>query len=222
MLGTPRMKRTAKAMDTLLERIQGVHTPAQRAGCPRDLADDLLSLHGSDPQLVPESNLRFALVGGADRERVSGRLRSASRFTPWRRGPKLYRRIQERGRRPVRRRRPGRRGASRPSAIDVTHPAFSHGMPEDVSDRSDVAQERDEHLCGRGLRTARGGRASTWRRRRPTTWRSASRTPSRSISTATCRRAASIAARDTRPTGSARTDASATRWMDLQLVGQSA
>ena len=28
---------------------------------PRDLADDLLSLHASDPQFVPESNLRFAL-----------------------------------------------------------------------------------------------------------------------------------------------------------------
>ena len=61
MLSTPRMKRTAKAIDILLERIEGVHTPAQRAGCPRDLADDLLSLHASEPQLVPESNLRFAL-----------------------------------------------------------------------------------------------------------------------------------------------------------------
>ncbi len=61
MLGTPRMKRTAKAVDILLERIESVHTPAQRTGCPRDLADDLLSLHASDPQLVPESNLRFGL-----------------------------------------------------------------------------------------------------------------------------------------------------------------
>ena len=61
MLNTPGMKRRAKAVDTLLERIQSVHTPAQRAGCPRDLADDWLSLHASDPQLVPEANLRFAL-----------------------------------------------------------------------------------------------------------------------------------------------------------------
>ncbi len=61
MLKTPPMKRRAKAIDTLLGRIQSVHTPAQRAGCPRDLADDILSLHASDPQLVPESNLRFAL-----------------------------------------------------------------------------------------------------------------------------------------------------------------
>ena len=61
MLKTPSMKRRAKAVDRLLERIQSVHTPAQRAGCPRNLADDWLSLHASDPQLVPESNLRFAL-----------------------------------------------------------------------------------------------------------------------------------------------------------------
>ena len=58
---TPGMKRTAGAIDTLLARVQSVHTPAQRAGCPRDLADDLFSLNASDPQLVPESNLRFAL-----------------------------------------------------------------------------------------------------------------------------------------------------------------
>ena len=61
LLKTPAMKRRAKAFDTLMERVQGVHTPAQRAGCPRGLADDLLSLHASDPQIVPESNLRFAL-----------------------------------------------------------------------------------------------------------------------------------------------------------------
>ncbi|MYE18487.1 MAG: cytochrome P450 [Rhodospirillales bacterium] len=62
MLNTPGMKRRAKAVDTLIERIRSVHTPAQRAGCARDLADDWLSLHASDPQLVPESNLRFALA----------------------------------------------------------------------------------------------------------------------------------------------------------------
>ncbi len=61
MLKTPGMKGRTKAIEILLERVQYVHTPAQRAGCPRDLADDILSLHASDPQLVPESNLRFAL-----------------------------------------------------------------------------------------------------------------------------------------------------------------
>ncbi len=61
MLKTPGMRRRATTVDELLERIQSVHTPAQRADSPRDLADDLLSLHASDPQFVPESNLRFAL-----------------------------------------------------------------------------------------------------------------------------------------------------------------
>ena len=61
MLHTPGMKRRAKTIGQALERVQSVHTPAQRAGCPRDLADDLLSLHASDPQFLPESNLRFAL-----------------------------------------------------------------------------------------------------------------------------------------------------------------
>ena len=61
MLRTPAMKRRAKVVDTLLERIENVHTPAQRADSPRDLADDILSLHASDPQFFPESNLRFAL-----------------------------------------------------------------------------------------------------------------------------------------------------------------
>ena len=62
MLNTPGMKRRAKAVDTLLERIQSIHTPAQRAGAPRDLADDWLSLHASDPQFVPETTLRFQLA----------------------------------------------------------------------------------------------------------------------------------------------------------------
>ena len=61
MLHTPGMKRRAKTIDQVLERVQSVHTPAQRADAPRDLVDDLLSLHASDPQFLPESNLRFAL-----------------------------------------------------------------------------------------------------------------------------------------------------------------
>ena len=61
MLKTPGMKRKAATVDKLLERVQSVYTSAQRVDCPRNLADDLLSLHGSDPQLMPESNLRFHL-----------------------------------------------------------------------------------------------------------------------------------------------------------------
>ena len=61
MLRTPAMRRASGAIDIGVQRVLGVHTPAQRAGCPRDLADDLLSLHASDPQFLPESNLGFSL-----------------------------------------------------------------------------------------------------------------------------------------------------------------
>ena len=61
MLHTPGMRRRKKKIERLFVRVQNVHTPAQRADAPRDLADDLLSLHASDPQFLPESNLRFAL-----------------------------------------------------------------------------------------------------------------------------------------------------------------
>ena len=61
MLNSPDMRRRAKAVETLLQRVGSVHTSAQRADSPRDLADDILSLHASDPQFLPESNLRFAL-----------------------------------------------------------------------------------------------------------------------------------------------------------------
>ena len=62
MLKTPGMRRRAKFIEALLERVYSVHTPAQRAGRPLDLVDDYLSLHASDPQFIPESNLRFAFT----------------------------------------------------------------------------------------------------------------------------------------------------------------
>ena len=65
MLKTPGMKRCTKAVEEMFERVRNVQTPAQRSGCPRNLADDLLSLHASDPQLMPEANLRFALSATA-------------------------------------------------------------------------------------------------------------------------------------------------------------
>ena len=61
MLHTPKMRRRAKLVNLVRDRVQSVHTSAQRVGCPRELADDLLDLHASDPQFFPESNLGFAL-----------------------------------------------------------------------------------------------------------------------------------------------------------------
>ena len=62
MLKTPGMRRKAKIIDELVERVLTTHTPAQRAGQSRGLSDDLLSLHGSDPLLMPESNLSFVFA----------------------------------------------------------------------------------------------------------------------------------------------------------------
>ncbi len=61
MLHTPGMRGPAKAIEVAVQRVLSVHTPTQRAGCPRTLADDLLSLHASDPQFLPESNMGFLL-----------------------------------------------------------------------------------------------------------------------------------------------------------------
>ena len=61
MLKTPGMKRRAKLIGEVVDRVMTGHTPAQRAGCPRDLADDLLSMHTNDKQFLPESNLPFVL-----------------------------------------------------------------------------------------------------------------------------------------------------------------
>ncbi len=93
MLKTPGMKRRAKAIDVLLERVQSVHTPAQRAGRSRNLADDLLSLHASDPQLMPESNLRFVLSAALI---ASVYLGDAFSFTVYAMAsqPELYERIR--------------------------------------------------------------------------------------------------------------------------------
>ena len=62
MARTPAMKRRFKLLHTFVQRIERGHTPAQRNKVPRDLADDLISLHGSDPQFLPEQNLPFMLA----------------------------------------------------------------------------------------------------------------------------------------------------------------
>ena len=62
MLSTPRMKRYGKHVRSLQEAITASHTPAQRKGKPRDIADALLELHKSDPQFLPETDLTFPFV----------------------------------------------------------------------------------------------------------------------------------------------------------------
>lgn len=63
MARTPAMNRRFKLLNTFMRRIEQNHTPFQHAGAVRELADDVFSLHGSDPQFLPEQNLSFMLAG---------------------------------------------------------------------------------------------------------------------------------------------------------------
>ena len=119
MLNTPRMRRRAKAVDTLLERIQGIHTPAQRAGSPRDLADDWLSLHASDPQFVPETTLRFQLSAALVASVYLGDSLSFALYAMASQ-PELYAKIQSEADALFDNGDPDSKGFTMP-AIDVTH-----------------------------------------------------------------------------------------------------
>ena len=61
-LRTPKMKRYKAGILDLYAQIHAAHTPAQRAGKRRDLVDDLMDLHQSDPQFLPETDLGFAFI----------------------------------------------------------------------------------------------------------------------------------------------------------------
>ncbi len=118
-LNTPGMKRRAKALDTLMERVQGVHTPAQRADSPRDLVDDYLSLHASDPQFLPESNLRFAFSAALIASVYLGDTFSLVVYAMASQ-PDLYARIQAEADALFAKGDPGREEFT-PANIDVTH-----------------------------------------------------------------------------------------------------
>ena len=119
MLKTPGMRRRAKVIETLLERVQNVHTSAQRSNRSRDLADDLLSLHASDPQFVPESNLRFALSAALI---ASVYLGDALSFAVYAMAsqPELYRKIQDEADALFENGDPGGKDFH-PEKMDVTH-----------------------------------------------------------------------------------------------------
>ena len=59
---TPAMKRRFRLYEKLVRRIDQNHVPSQRTEVARDLADELITLHSSDPQFIPEQNLLFMLV----------------------------------------------------------------------------------------------------------------------------------------------------------------
>ena len=61
MLKTPGMRRRAKAMEQIVDRMQRTHTSGQRVGKHADVVDAYLALHASDPQFLPESDLTLPL-----------------------------------------------------------------------------------------------------------------------------------------------------------------
>ena len=61
MLKTLPMRRRAKAMNRIVDRMQSTHTAAQRVGMPQDVVDAYIALHASDPQFLPESDLSLPL-----------------------------------------------------------------------------------------------------------------------------------------------------------------
>ncbi len=61
MLKTPSMRRRAKAMQKIVDRMQRTHTAAQRVGMHEDVVDAYLALNASDPQFLPESDLSLPL-----------------------------------------------------------------------------------------------------------------------------------------------------------------
>ena len=93
MLYTLGMSRSKKSIFALFKRIQEVHTPAQRAGCPRDFADDMLSLHASDSQFLPQANLHFVLSAPLLASMYLGDLLGFAVYAMASR-PSLYERIQ--------------------------------------------------------------------------------------------------------------------------------
>ena len=62
MLKTPKMRRARHHIPRLVKEIHTSHTAAQRAGLEPDIADSILKLHRTDPQLLPETDIAFPFV----------------------------------------------------------------------------------------------------------------------------------------------------------------
>ncbi len=63
LLNTRRYRRARDRADLLATTILKAHDPELRAGMEPDLIDDLLQLHRTDPQFLPENDLRWASLG---------------------------------------------------------------------------------------------------------------------------------------------------------------
>ena len=63
MMKTPRMRRARKRIEVLVDSVVQAHAPEYRTGKERDLIDDVLELHRTNPQLLPEHDLLSACIG---------------------------------------------------------------------------------------------------------------------------------------------------------------
>ncbi|MCY3706732.1 MAG: cytochrome P450 [Gammaproteobacteria bacterium] len=63
MMKTPRMRRARKRIEVLVNSVVQAHAPECRIGKEPDLIDDVLELHRTDPQLLPEHDLLSACIG---------------------------------------------------------------------------------------------------------------------------------------------------------------
>ncbi len=93
LLKTPGMRRREKLVAQLAERIRTSHTPAQRAGKPPDVIDGYLSVHASDEQFLPETDLGFPLNALTLTGQYLGDLTSFV-FYHLALNPDVYRRVQ--------------------------------------------------------------------------------------------------------------------------------
>ena len=58
----PRMQQARKRLDELATRIIAAHDPTRRGDRHPDIIDDLLTLHQTDPQFLPETDLKLAVL----------------------------------------------------------------------------------------------------------------------------------------------------------------
>ena len=93
-LKTPAMRRAHKAVLDLYAQIHADHSPAQRENRRRDLVDDLMDLHQSDPQFLPETDLEFSFIAPLIAGHYVG---SAMSFLLYEMmaNPDIYRRVTE-------------------------------------------------------------------------------------------------------------------------------
>ena len=62
LMRTPRLRRARARTDELAAKIIAAHDPKKRGDRDPDLIDDLLDLHRTDPQVLPETDLKMAVL----------------------------------------------------------------------------------------------------------------------------------------------------------------